>query len=162
MSVTIVVAYSKNRVIGNAGTLPWHLPSDLQRFKGLTLGHAVIMGRKTYESLPEKVRPLPGRTNVVISRNLTFAPGGDCLVANSMEEALSLADSDPVFVIGGEQIYDLALPLADQVIVTRVESYITGDCHFPSLGEDWELESGSKTDFENGFTVRHLVYNRRA
>jgi len=126
------------------------------------MGHTVIMGRKTYESLPENVRPLPGRRNVVISTKLVPASDSDFLVADSIESALALSDSDPAFVIGGEQVYELALPLADQVVVTRVEAYLKGDCRFPPLGEEWVLENGIETGFESGYTVKHLTYNRKA
>jgi dihydrofolate reductase len=160
MSLTIIVAHSRNRVIGRAGELPWRLPGDLRRFKELTTGHTVIMGRKTYESLPDKFRPLPDRTNVVISRNPNLALDG-CLVADSIERAVALTDSDPVFVIGGGQIYRLALPLADQVLVTQIDAHIEGDSHFPPLGEEWTVTRSTGPTLEDNLEYWHLTYTRR-
>ena len=160
MSVTIIVAHSRNRVIGKAGEIPWHLPSDLRRFRELTVGHTVVMGRKTYESLPEKFRPLPDRTNVVISRNPAYTLQ-DCLVAHSIEQAIAFAGSDLVFVIGGEQVYHLALPLADRILATWIKHHIDGDCYFPYLGGGWAVTEASGPLQENEIQYRHLTYLRR-
>ncbi len=163
MTLTIVVAAASNGVIGRGGELPWHLPSDLKRFKELTIGHAVIMGRRTYESLPAKVRPLPGRLNVVVSASGNV--GGDgAVVASSLEEAVSVAGND-AFVIGGAQIYQQALPLADAVELTLVEDAIDGDVRFPlgAIGSEWDCTFRGALQFDGdaGLHFRFLTYQRR-
>lgn len=138
MPLTIIVAMSENRVIGRDGDLPWRLPEDLKRFKRLTTGHHVIMGRKTYETLG---RPLPNRTNIVITRRKDFTAAGDILIAHSLEEALGLSESDDEpFVLGGGEIYTLALPQADRLELTVVHATIPGDTYFPVYDENaWTL-----------------------
>lgn len=138
MSLTIIVAMSENRVIGRDGDLPWRLPEDLKRFKRLTTGHHVIMGRKTFETLS---RPLPNRTNIVITRRQDFAATGDIRIAHSLEEALGLAESDvEPFVLGGGEIYALALPRADRLELTVIHATIPGDTYFPDYDEsEWTL-----------------------
>ncbi|OJZ17113.1 MAG: diacylglycerol kinase [Thiobacillus sp. 65-29] len=126
--VSIIAALAKNRVIGIENRLPWRLPEDLAHFKALTLGHPVLMGRKTFESLG---RPLPGRTNVVITRNCDYRPE-NCLVAESIPAALALCrDSDEVFFIGGAELYAQAIPLADRLYLTEVDIDAQGDAWFP-------------------------------
>lgn len=138
-TVAIVVAAAENGVIGRQGDLPWRLPGDLKRFKQLTIGHALIMGRKTYESIG---RPLPGRVSIVLTRHAGWAGGAGVLVARSYPDAIRLAFRtegmirDTVFVIGGEQVYRLATPGADRVFLTRVHAVVDGDARFPSLGEN--------------------------
>jgi len=132
--ISIVVACDKNRVIGKENKLPWKIPADLQRFKRLTTGHPVIMGRKTWESIPEKFRPLPGRTNIVVTRNESYSAQG-AIISNSVKNALELARTSPgqeeIFFIGGAQIYTEAKPLADRLYVTEVDTEIEGDAFFP-------------------------------
>ncbi len=123
--IVLVVAAARNGVIGDKGTIPWRLPEDLKRFKALTLGHTVVMGRKTWDSLPRK--PLPGRTNVVVTRDLSWAAEG-AVRAATLEAALQ--GSDTIFVIGGGEIYAAALPLANRVELTEVDSDFPGDAHF--------------------------------
>lgn len=126
--VSVIAALAKNRVIGVENRLPWRLPEDLAHFKALTLGHPVLMGRKTFESLG---RPLPGRTNVVITRNRDYRPAG-CLVADSIPAAIALCrDADEVFFIGGAELYAQAIPLADRLYLTEVDIDATGDAWFP-------------------------------
>lgn len=126
--VSVIAALAKNRVIGIENRLPWRLPEDLAHFRALTLGHPVLMGRKTFESLG---RPLPGRSNVVITRNRDYRPEG-CLVAESIPAALALCrDSDEVFFIGGAQLYAQAIPLADRLYLTEVDIDAQGDAWFP-------------------------------
>jgi dihydrofolate reductase len=131
--IVIIAAVAKNGVIGNHNALPWHLPEDMQHFKALTTGHAVIMGRKTWESLPPRFRPLPGRRNIVISRQADYAaPGAE--VADSLENALKLASTGAsVFIIGGEQIYAQAMALADRLEITEVDLAPEGDAWFPEI-----------------------------
>jgi dihydrofolate reductase len=140
MSVTLVVAMGANRVIGVDGALPWRLPEDLAHFKRLTLGHPMVMGRTTYDSIG---RPLPGRTTIVLTRDPDWSPGpqGDgVLVTTSLEEALATAQTldDDVFLVGGAQVYAQALEqgLVDVMVVTRVAASPDGDAFFPRV--DWE------------------------
>ena len=136
--VSIIVAVAENGTIGDRNALLWHISEDLKRFKALTTGHPVIMGRKTYESLG---RPLPNRTNVVLSRSGGGVPG--CRVARSLDEALALfPDDEELFIIGGAQIYEQALPLADRLYLTRVCHPYEGDTSFPEWdASEWHLAS---------------------
>ena len=135
---SIIVAVAQNGVIGDRNALLWHISEDLKHFKALTSGHPVVMGRKTYESLG---RPLPNRTNVVISRQELEIPG--CRVVHSLDEALALfPEEEEVFIIGGAQIYAEALPRADRFYLTRVFHDYEGDTHFPEWNEElWRLVS---------------------
>lgn len=131
----LIVAVARNGGIGWKGTLPWHIPEDLKRFKALTLNHCIIMGRKTHESIG---RPLPGRRNIVVSRNQPTCDG--CDVVNSLDAALELAAEDAMpFVIGGEQLYREALPRATHLFLTRVDLDVEADAFFPSWNQaEWE------------------------
>lgn len=145
--VSIIVAVAKNNVIGCANKLIWHISEDLKRFKALTSGHPVVMGRRTYESIG---RPLPGRTNVVVSRNEGLKIEG-VVVANSLEQAIQIAQNSTggqeVFVIGGDQIYRQSLPLADRIYYTLVDQEPQGDAHFETLKASvWQIESLEKHD----------------
>jgi dihydrofolate reductase len=125
-----IVAMSEDRVVGRKGQLPWHVPEDLKRFKALTMGHAIIMGRATHDSIG---RVLPGRRNVVVSRTMTSLPG--CEVVASLEAALASVKDDPLpFVIGGAQLYAAALPLVTKLFLTRLAQRVPdGDAHFPQV-----------------------------
>ena len=154
--VAIVVAHSANRVIGRDGGLPWHLPADLRRFKEITSGATVVMGRKTYESLPERFRPLPGRRNLVVSRTGCEAPE----VFGSLEEAIDAAGGD-CFVIGGGQIYAQAVPLAERVYATEVAARLDGDAFFPELAEsEWRCVERGETIEENDHAFSFRTYAR--
>jgi dihydrofolate reductase len=132
VKVTIVAAIARNGVIGRDNAIPWRIPQDLARFRALTMGHAVVMGRKTWDSLPDRFRPLPGRQNVVVTRNPHWAAEGADRAA-SIEDALDLLRDEPhVFVIGGAQIYAAALPLADELVLTEIDAQIEGDTVFPT------------------------------
>jgi dihydrofolate reductase len=156
--VSIVVAQGSNRVIGAQGALPWHLPSDMRRFRELTMGHAVVMGRKTYESIPERFRPLPGRRNLVISSNAECAPGAE--VFPSLGAAFDACGGD-CFVIGGGQVYAEAAALADRCYVTDVDLAPDGDAFFPELAEeDWRCVEESEPLSENGHGFVFRVYDR--
>jgi dihydrofolate reductase len=135
--LSLIVAMARDRVIGRDGKLPWHLSADLKRFKALTMGHHIVMGRKTWESIG---RPLPGRTSVVVTRNASYAAAG-AHVAASFDSALALAhDDSEVFVIGGGQIYRQALPLADRIYLTEVDAEYPGDTFFPALNpREWNV-----------------------
>ena len=142
MIVSLIVAVSENGVIGKDNDLIWHLPKDMRFFKETTMGHHVIMGRKNFESIPHKYRPLPDRTNIVITRQSEYKAKG-CIVVNSVEAALEIAknngDIEP-FIIGGGQIYKIALEenLVDKIYLTKVRHSFDGDTFFPKLGNEWE------------------------
>ena len=142
MKVSLIVAVAKNGVIGKNDNLIWHLPNDMRFFKETTMGHHVIMGRKNFESIPHKFRPLPNRTNVVITKQTDYKAKG-CIVVNSVEDALVIAkkngDKEP-FIIGGGQIYKLALEknLVDKIYLTRIHHSFEGDTFFPELNENWK------------------------
>jgi dihydrofolate reductase len=131
VTVSLVAAVARGGVIGRDGSIPWRLPEDMQRFRALTMGHPVIMGRRTWESLPDRFRPLPGRRNVVVTRNPDWsAQGADR--AESVEHALGLLEAEErVFVIGGGDVYAAALPYADELILTEIEADVEGDTRFP-------------------------------
>ena len=158
--ISIIVAVAQNGVIGDKNSLLWHISEDMRFFKRITSGHPVIMGRKTYESLG---RPLPNRTNVVISRTQTAIEG--CKVASSLEEAIAMfPNEEEVFVIGGAQIYALALDIADKFYLTRVGHDYEGDTSFPEWkSNEWQLIS--KEDYERGekypYPFSFEVYERK-
>ena len=160
MTVSLVVAVARNGVIGRDNRLPWRLPADLRRFKALTWGHVVIMGRRTFESIG---RPLPGRRFVVLSRRTDFHPPG-VRVAGSLAEALAAAaGEEEVFVIGGAQLFTEALPLAHRVYLTLVDAAPEGDVRFPELPPDaWRLgeETRREADAENPHSLAFRVYER--
>jgi dihydrofolate reductase len=155
--IVIIAAVAKNRVIGKDNRLLWNIPEDMAHFKALTAGHPVIMGRKTWESLPPRFRPLPGRRNIVISRQADYdAPGAE--VADSLEIALKKASTVALaFVIGGEQIYAQAMTVADRLEITEVDLEPEGDAWFPEIAaEAWEKMA--KTD---GAGFSFVTYRRR-
>ena len=136
--IVIVAAIGKNRVIGVDGGMPWHLPADLKHFKAVTMGHPVVMGRRTFESIG---KPLPGRRNIVLSRSLERAPNG-CERVASLEEALAGPGSGPLMVIGGGELYRSALPLAARMELTFINASPDGDTHFPQWPHaDWSLDA---------------------
>jgi dihydrofolate reductase len=129
--IALLAAVARGGVIGRDGTIPWRIPEDLAYFRELTTGHAVVMGRRTWDSLPDRFRPLPGRRNVVVTRNPAWRAGG-ADTAGSLEEALALlAQEERVFVIGGAVVYAAALPLADELLLTEIELDVAGDAFFP-------------------------------
>lgn len=143
--LSIIVAVADNGIIGDQNSLLWHIREDMLRFKRITTGHPVIMGRKTFESIG---RPLPNRTNVVVSRQNIEIEG--CIVVHSLEEAItSFSGEEEIFIIGGAQIYEQALPLADKIYLTLVHRDYDGDTSFPQVNEtDWE--EISREDYERG------------
>lgn len=156
--VRMVVAYSQNRVIGKDNTLIWRLPGDLQHFKRQTLGHPIVMGRNTWESLG---RPLPGRQNIVLTRQKGVQFEG-ATVFSSLEDALAQLQDVPVIcIIGGAQIYEQALPWTDQVIATEVQAEFEGDAFFPPLTPDqWQETSRQTQPPENGLSYDFVTYDR--
>ena len=157
--IALVVAVSKNGVIGRDGGLPWRLPSDLKRFKATTMGKPIIMGRKTWEGLPAK--PLPGRRNIVVTRQADYVASGAETVT-TFEGALQLAgECEEIAVIGGGEIYRAALPFADRIYLTEVDAVVVGDTKFPAfVYEEWTevsreaVEQGEKDSAT--FTIRVL------
>lgn len=146
--INIIVAMSKNRVIGDSNTLIWHLPEDLKRFRQLTTGNTIVMGRKTYESIG---KPLPNRRSIIITRDPDYSVEG-CEVVNSLEEALLLSNSD-CFIIGGGEIYRQVIDIADRIYLTLINKEFEGDTSFPEL-KDWveiSYEDFDNDDFEYSF-----------
>lgn len=156
--ISIIVAYARNRCIGLNNTLPWRLPSDLAHFKKTTLGKPVIMGRKTWDSLG---RPLPGRTNIVISRNAQLELEG-AIVCGSLEQAMvQCADEEAVFIIGGQQIFTEGLAVAHEIIATEITSDVSGDTFFPVLSADeWKETERLAQPPENGLSFDFVRYQR--
>jgi len=160
MHIAIVVAMSENRVIGLRNALPWRLPADLRHFRRVTLGKAVLMGRKTFESIGH---PLEGRRNIVLSRDPHFRAGG-CLIAPSLDEALAHAGGDEVLVIGGASIYEQVLPRTERIYLTLVHAQVEGDTFFPSIDEDEWLtiaRTDHPADERNVFPYSFLTLERR-
>jgi len=160
--LSMIVAHADNRIIGKDNDMPWHLPADLAYFKKTTLGKPIIMGRKTYESIG---RPLPGRQNIVISRDESYQVDG-VDSATSVEHALSLAgDVEEVMVIGGGAIYAHCLPFAHRLYITHINANIEGDTQFPEydIENDWQLIQSNKlsADEKNSFALDFSVYNRK-
>ena len=159
MTVSLIWAQSTSGVIGRAGAIPWRLPEDQARFKRLTMGHTVVMGRRTWESLPAKVRPLPGRRNVVLTRHPGYAAEG-ADVLGSAQEALAGPD---VWVIGGGEIYALALPVATRCEVTEIHVGLPrddGDVIAPVLDERWIADDSEWQVSSTGLRYRFLSYRR--
>ena len=169
--IGMIWAQTLDGVIGRDGGMPWHLPEDLAHFKNTTAGHPVIMGRRTWESFPPAYRPLPGRTNIVVSSSDTLAaeisPAG-AVVVPSLEQALETARTSPggdlIWIVGGAQLYQAAEPLADAAVVTVIESSIHGDTYAPHLGTDWTFSAASPAaDWHtaaNGTSYRIALWTR--
>lgn len=145
MTVGLIWAQAANGVIGNAGTIPWHLPEDLALFRRLTTGTTVLMGRRTWDSLPERFRPLPQRRNVVLTRRQGWVAEG-AEVVHSLDDLPD--DADPLWVIGGADVYGLTMPRATRAVVTELAHHVAGDRFAPALPEHWRLSS---TDPEQGW-----------
>lgn len=166
MKVSLIVAAAKNGVIGKNNNLIWHLPKDMRFFKETTLNHHVIMGRKNFESIPHKYRPLPNRTNIVITRQTNYKADGS-VVVNSVEAALEIAkengDKEP-FIIGGGQIYKLALEanLVDRIYLTKVHHTFDGDTFFPELNNKWKEvnKTVNKADGKHAYDYDFITLER--
>ncbi|WP_294179283.1 dihydrofolate reductase [uncultured Schumannella sp.] len=162
----LIWAQARGGVIGADGGMPWHLPEDLARFKALTLTDTVVMGRKTWESIPPRFRPLVDRRNIVVTRDESFvAPGAE--VAHSVEEALELAGPE-AWVMGGAQLYAATIARADRLEVTEIDVEVDGDAHAPQLDEDWvavataPAEPGEWWESRTGLRYRFVSYRRAA
>ena len=157
--LTLIAAVARNGVIGNDNALPWRLPEDLKRFKELTLGHPIIMGRKTWASLG---RPLPGRSNIVISRDPDFSAPGATVVASLAAALAACASAQEAFVIGGAEIYALALPAAQCLQLTEIDREFPGDTHFPDFDPSaWRETARERHRAEAGFDYAFVTYQRQ-
>ena len=158
--VSLIAALARNGVIGSGGALPWHLPEDLRRFRSLTIGHPVIMGRRTFEAIG---RPLPGRDNIVITRNRGFAAPG-CRIAHSLDAAIAAAgDAGQLFIIGGAEIYAAALPLASRLHLTEIGADFEGDAFFPAFDRgEWREVSRESPPAGESAELRYdfVIYER--
>jgi len=163
MIISTIVAVAKNNVIGKDNDIPWYLPADLKYFKKITTGHHIVMGRKCYESIG---RPLPKRTNIVVTRNPFFIASG-CLITHNVAEAVQLAEAngeEEVFIIGGGQIYEIALPHVDRIYLTEVDLEVKGDIFFPSIDlNNWNLikETKNLADEKNEYDYTFKVLERK-
>lgn len=160
MNLHIIFARAANGVIGKDGTMPWHLPEDLAHFKRTTLGCPVIMGRKTWESLPARFRPLPGRINVVVTRQNDWQDSG-ASVAHSLPEALALCgDAPDAWIIGGADIYAQSLPLASTAVVTEIEAEFEGDAWAPQFGPEWQETARERHVAASGLNYSFVTYRK--
>lgn len=158
--ISLIVAAATNNVIGVNGKLPWHLSDDLKRFKAITMGKPIVMGRKTYESIG---RPLPGRQNIVITTQADFVADGCDVVASSAAAITAAGNAAEIMIIGGGQIYALFLPKADRIYLTRVCVEVKGDAYFPALDDSIWIETArdeAVANEANDFDVSHLIYSR--
>ncbi|MDI2588996.1 dihydrofolate reductase [Psychrobacillus sp. NEAU-3TGS] len=158
--ISLIVAHDPNRVIGLNNEMPWHIPGDLAYFKEKTMGKAIVMGRKTFESIG---RVLPGRKNIIITRNPSYKAEGAEVVTN-LPDAVDLAKSyhEEVMIIGGEQIFRAILPKADRLYVTFIEQSFEGDTFFPPYGEEWVLvDTSEKMETAEGIHYVYLVYEKK-
>jgi dihydrofolate reductase len=166
MTISLIAALTKNRVIGKNNDLPWHLPDDMKYFMQTTKGHCVIMGRRNYESIPEKFRPLPNRTNIVLTRQKAFE-AANCHVVHSLSEALAFAqkqNENEVFIIGGAEIYTMALPHAQRLYLTEIDTVLEGDTFFPSYDKAQFTETSRKhhlADARHPFVFDFVVYDKK-
>ncbi len=163
--LSLIVAMAENNVIGSLNKIPWYMPRDLKHFSNTTKSHTVIIGRNTYESILARLgKPLPERNNIVVTRQTDFSAPG-CTVVNSLQNALKIAgDNEEVFVIGGSQLYELALPLVDRLYITHIHATVDGDSFFPKFNiGDWNIisEEHHKKDDKNSLDSTYTVYERK-
>ncbi len=162
MKIGLIWAQARGGVIGKGGVMPWHLPEDLAHFKRVTLSHPVIMGRKTWDSIPPRFRPLPGRRNIVVTRQADFDRNG-ALSASSLREALQICENtEQIWIIGGAQIYAQALPLADELVVTEIDADFAGDAFAPAIGTDWREVAREPLVSSTGLKLAFVTWRRTA
>ena len=165
MRLSLIAALASNRAIGKDNELLWHLPEDMRHFRETTRGKPVIMGRKTWESLPESFRPLPGRHNIVVSRDPAYQASGATLagsLADALRQAAAKSNAEEVFVIGGAQLYREALPLANRLYLTEIEQDFDGEVFFPNVQpQDWDEISRQPSQETSGPQFSFVVYQRR-
>jgi dihydrofolate reductase len=157
-TINVIAAMARNRIIGINNTLPWRLPADLQHFKTLTMGHHIVMGRKTYESIG---KPLPGRTTVIVTRDANYRVEG-CLTATSLAAAIAACGEDPdVFFVGGAELYAQILPLADRLYLTEIQAEFDGDAHFPEFDRSaWQEISRQVNQSPSGLGYHFVTYTK--
>ena len=154
--IALIVAYANNYIIGNKGCIPWKIKGEQQRFKELTTGNVVVMGRRSYEEIG---KPLPNRTTIVVSRTKEFS-GEDCYTVGSLQEAITLAGNRDVFVSGGARLYEEALPIVDKMYITEIDATIYGDTYFPRFDEnDYVKEINER--FEGEIPYTYVTYTRK-
>lgn len=167
---SMIAAMAQNHVIGVDNTMPWHLPDDFKRFKTLTMGNPVIMGRKTYESILEQLgKPLPGRTSIIVTRQGDYPSPEGVFTARSIEDAIRVAkdvakktDSNEVFCVGGAQLYEQFLQFSDRIYLTIIEKDFNGDAQFPKISrDDWDIEVTKTEVIEGSFSYRFETWNRQ-
>jgi dihydrofolate reductase len=160
MKLHLIFARAADGVIGNHNALPWHLPEDMAHFRRTTLGCPVIMGRKTWDSLPERFRPLPGRLNVVLTRQMDWKAQG-ALAAHSIQDACALCpETSDAWVIGGAEVYAQALPLASSAVVTEIDAAFDGDAFAPQFGPQWTETSRDRKISDSGLKFSFVTYRR--
>ncbi|SDX20854.1 dihydrofolate reductase [Arthrobacter sp. yr096] len=170
--IGMIWAQTTSGVIGKDGSMPWHLPEDLKHFSQLTTGHPVIMGRKTWESFPEKYRPLPGRTNIVVTRNAEWASTPEAegaLVVSSLDDALLESQFAPgghkVWIIGGAEIFEQSMGIANLAVITIIDADCEGDTFAPELGDDWTFDTMAPAEgwltAKNGTNFRFTTWRRK-
>jgi dihydrofolate reductase len=162
--INIIVATTTNFVIGKDNDLPWHLPTDMKYFKDTTKGHIVVMGRKCWESIPEKFRPLPNRKNIVMTRDSNYVANG-AIVSHDLEQILVSHENshEQVFIIGGAELYREAFKYANRLFLTQIYSNVEGDVYLEGLEpNNWNLVEGSELYEENGFKFRFELYEKKA
>jgi len=161
MYLSLIVAFDENRLIGKNNALPWHLPADLKHFKNITMGHHMIMGRKTYESIG---KPLPGRVTVIVTRQKDFVAEG-CIVVNSLEQAIDhCRNEEEIFVIGGAQIFEYAMPLANRLYITQIHHKFEGDTYFEEIDDAvWQETSREfhQADEKNNWDYTYINYSKK-
>lgn len=158
--IGLIWAQARGGVIGRDGVMPWHLPEDLAHFKRTTLSHPVIMGRRTWDSLPPRFRPLPGRVNIVVTRQPDWQATG-AQRASSLHEALQWCEpAERAWIIGGAQIYAQALPLADELVVTEIDAEVEGDAFAPAIGPEWQEVAREPLVAGNGTRLAFVTWRR--
>ena len=155
--ISLIVAHDENRVIGYKNELPWHLPGDLKYFKEMTMGKPIVMGRKTFESIG---RPLPGRRNIVITRNADYKAEG-IEVVGSLKDALTLvSDAEEIMIIGGAQIFEQVMPIADKLYITLINHTFKGDTYFPTYDEWKKTSCLEPVKSDEGFTFQYCIFEK--
>ena len=159
--LALIAAHAQDRVIGIDNRMPWHLPEDMKFFRETTRGKPVIMGRKTWESLPDAFRPLPGRVNIVVSRNADYEASGATVVGSLPDAVAAAGDADIAFVMGGGELYRQALPIADRLYLTEIDADFAGDAFFPAFSEsDWREVKRDAQVVASGLNVAWVTYER--
>lgn len=158
--IGLIWAQARNGAIGRNGVMPWHLPEDLAHFKRTTLNHPVIMGRKTWDSIPPRFRPLPGRVNIVITRQSNWHENGAQRVSSLREALQKCEQSEKAWIIGGAQMYAQALPLADELVVTEIDADFEGDAFAPTVGAEWREVARERHTAANGLPYSFVTLTK--